>query len=359
MWHHAYVSIDEDGTGMLFVDGEQQQLVTAVDEYDLLKDFSEPLGDTFTTEMYPTRCVADEVATKKRKLLQVPSPDLWVTQSQSNFENVDDGFVGEDHVLTPSNVSDPELCCNFRIGQRCGGLQTDGRDDENEAKPFYGMIDEVAVYNRPLDQSDVRGVMWAMAANRKVHALAAPAGKQLDYTAGRVFYARFNRPCSEAPVSTPSPPPPAPPSPPPPPSGRRLLWDDAAPVVTSAVSSSSSARSLSRRTLLQADSTYPLAYAEERDVGRLEDSAGRTAGTASAGAQTVSDLYDDTIYVTDYPHNAKYAYHGVPWAPPQVRVGSVSLPLTTFRCLDPPPPLLDSFHSLTPTPPLSAERPPR
>jgi hypothetical protein len=192
MWHHAYVSIDEDGTGMLIVDGEQQELVTATNELDLLEGFSDPLGNTFSTTMYPTKCVVSEVATRKaRSLLQVPSPDA------AGLERVGDGFVDASAMLPTDAVSNA-TCCSFRIGQRCGGLITDGRNDENEAKPFYGMIDEVAVYNRPLDQADVRGVMWAMASNRKVHALAAPAGAQLDYTAGRVFYARFNRPAPVA-----------------------------------------------------------------------------------------------------------------------------------------------------------------
>ena len=163
MWHHAYVSIDEDGTGMLIVDGEQQELVTATNELDLLEGFSDPLGNTFSTTMYPTKCVVSEVATRKaRSLLQVPSPDA------AGLERVGDGFVDASAMLPTDAVSNA-TCCSFRIGQRCGGLITDGRNDENEAKPFYGMIDEVAVYNRPLDQADVRGVMWAMAANRKVH----------------------------------------------------------------------------------------------------------------------------------------------------------------------------------------------
>jgi hypothetical protein len=90
---------------------------------------------------------------------------------------------------------------------------------------------------------------------------------------------------------------------PPPPPGRRLLWDDSVRVVTK------------RRSLLQDPN---LGYVESRSVGRLAESAGRSAGVAADGAQTVTDLDDDALYVTDFPHNAKFAYHGVPWAPPQV-----------------------------------------
>lgn len=71
MWHHTMVTITEDGVGALFVDGDQQQLVIANNLLNLAEGFTNSIGDTFNTEVYPNKLVS--VAAKRRNLLQVRS----------------------------------------------------------------------------------------------------------------------------------------------------------------------------------------------------------------------------------------------------------------------------------------------
>jgi hypothetical protein len=65
------VTITEDGVGALFVDGDQQQLVIANNLLNLAEGFTNSIGDTFNTEVYPNKLVS--VAAKRRNLLQVRS----------------------------------------------------------------------------------------------------------------------------------------------------------------------------------------------------------------------------------------------------------------------------------------------
>lgn len=262
--------------------------MTVDNELDLATATFVDLGrDFFETDMHPSKCVANPSA--RRSLLSMEDK---FSANKNSEQPVADGYP-EEQVMEPLDGSwrTSQDCCNFRVAERCRA---------SDVKPYYGFVDEVAVYNRALDEDEIRATMWAMPQHLHQHELEAPRGVQMDYTAGRVLYVRFNKPCSEKAMPTPSPPPPPSPTLS---EGqvagqvvRKLLWDDRAAVVAG------SARRLLDDRLLN-----------------LSDSAGLTAGyTTEAEALSVTDDFDDRVTLNDYPNNCKYVYSGVPWAQPHV-----------------------------------------
>jgi hypothetical protein len=65
-----------------------------------------------------------------------------------------------------------------------------------------GLLDEVAVWNRALTEHDVHSAMFAMPARLPERFLSPHGAVQRDLSAGRVLYARFNDPYTEAPNAT-------------------------------------------------------------------------------------------------------------------------------------------------------------
>eukprot|EP00951_Prasinocladus_malaysianus_P016811 scaffold131629_cov34-Prasinocladus_malaysianus.AAC.1 len=128
------------------------------------------------------------------------------------------------------------------------------------------------------------------------HKLEAPRGVQLDLTAGRVLYARFNNPCMEG------------------------LLDGSAP-------SNRRRRRLSQIPNVQGPATGigssvwlgGVNFEEPRREG-ISDEAGLTSGTilTSDGYLSVRDWDNDTISFLGWKEHAGYAYTGVPWAAPIV-----------------------------------------
>jgi len=319
MWHHAMITINETGFGHMIIDGEIQELYTTTQPEDL----NVPGGleatnlNYFKTEMYPGRCVpsANLVDARRRDLLAELDPEPN-SNNKNGFMPVDEGYPEVQGFMDPVNgtwsnrtYNDP-TCCTFRVGEMC--------PFPDFVKTFYGLLDEVTVWNRELRLDEVENSMFRMPQHRRGRELEAPRGVQYDYTAGRVFYARFNNPCAEMSVATPSPPPPPAPllsqdntfS-------RRLLWDGKAPIVTT------EAREAHRRKLLQSPPPPPPIPLQERNSTNrqmfISDMAGHTAGyTDTSGELKVSDFYEDIIALIDYPNSCQYAYTGVPWAQPHV-----------------------------------------
>jgi hypothetical protein len=114
-----------------------------------------------------------------------------------------------------------------------------------------------------LTEGDVHNAMFAMPARLPERFLSAHGGVQRDLGAGRVLYARFNDPYTEAPSAT------------------------------GGVAAGRTANA--------------------------SDAAMRSAGTAlaSSGALSATDGADPIAFV-GFPADAKYAFTGVPWAAPQV-----------------------------------------
>eukprot|EP00898_Chlorokybus_atmophyticus_P003940 jgi/Chlat1/4547/Chrsp29S04595 len=308
MWHHAMVAIDGEGHGNLAVDGQ------VVAEFD--------------TGMYPIKCTIaqppppsapppPEEGGGRRRLLQDDNEDGSDGGDSGDGNPADaedgsddhmrmDGFVDTDDVA----VGDPNMCCSFKIGMQCsdGTLLT-----------FDGFIDEVVVYNRFVPLPELHDIMFKMPLSLPSRELEAPRGEQLDYTAGRVLWARFNNPCQEGlaaavpsppppspppPGPAPSPPPPPPPSPPPPADeggGRRRLLQMEEPAFD---------RSASYPVNVPAVSLY------------VTDKAGYTAGMRNhaKNATATLDLDNDYIYFApgSFPSHSRYAYTGAPFAPPLV-----------------------------------------
>ena len=269
MWHHATVAIDESGNGRLLVDGEQQML-----DVEVATDASDPLtlnqgreyGMTFVADQYPNRCPPTLPTTRKMQAV-----DYMALEDAAGVD-LDDGFGTADGTIDPADGT----CCTFRMGEGCA---------DDSASTFDGIIDEVAVWNRALSDEEVRATMFEMPKYMAKRELVAPRGHAMDYTAGRVLYARFNNPCMEGPAPIGLPPPTAP---------------------TPAISGG--------RRLQQMESPT----SQSRRLG-ISDHAGHTAGTR--GPMAITDADSDVInFAPDsFRVHTKYIYTGVPWEPPQVR----------------------------------------
>ena len=83
MWHHAMVSIDEAGKGVLYVDGVAQKLLIDVgtDELDPgTYDKGTEVGSSFTTAWYPNKCIPAAPSGARR--LRSTSADLDATTDE-------------------------------------------------------------------------------------------------------------------------------------------------------------------------------------------------------------------------------------------------------------------------------------
>ena len=172
-WVHALVAIDAFGSAKIFVNGEQQMLKGALGQE----------AASFATAAYPNQCPT------RRSLAQaeymgsfvVPGVDTNSLTDQS----VKDGFVAPDAALDPASGT----CCAFTMGkQQTGGILFDA---------YEGFIDEVAVWNRALDAAEIAAVPFDMPQARPPRAFHAPEGNQIDLSAGRVLWARFNHPYTD------------------------------------------------------------------------------------------------------------------------------------------------------------------
>jgi len=305
MWHHAMVSIDESGKGQLFIDGVASSLMEPYDQNDLSKGFDPaPLDNFFETQVYPNKCTSrrrdllEFEESTSRKLQQIPEEtplQVSVAFSNSKPVGVDGLNDNSDQPISDSfalrTVTDS--CCSFYIGSKCDPL------DLHEFKTFAGFIDEAAIWNRALEQYEIKSTMFHMPEKTVARELEGPRGVQVDYTAGRVFYARFNNPCMETPEQAPPPPSPPPPS---------MEGFD---------------QLQTRRRLQQITDT--------NGVRRpfISDKAGYSAFAVEAGSEII-DIDDDRLFFRNFPQNAKYAYGGVPWAPPfltSVSTGGQPIPL--------------------------------
>eukprot|EP00898_Chlorokybus_atmophyticus_P000295 jgi/Chlat1/1266/Chrsp115S00763 len=213
--------------------------------------------------------------------------------------------------LPPSGYAEADnsvedSCCSFKIGLACPSLEFVG---------FDGFIDEVLVYNRFVATPEIQEIMFRMPLFLPSRELEASRGTQLDYTAGRVLWARFNNPCQEGipAVTTPSPPPPPRPSPPPP---------RPPPPHPSPPPPEAGGR---RRSLLQMeDPTFDRASDYPANLpailGYVTDKAGYTAGMRNwaKNVTATTDVDNDRIYFsgTSFPTHAKYAYTPAPFMPP-------------------------------------------
>ena len=153
MWHHTMVTVDDNGVGKLFVDGEQQHLEDMA---------GNPIGLTFDTCMYPQ--------------LDVPA----TLDSPGSCSAVD------------TNPVSPT--CQFTIGKSCGTNSHMG----GSILGFDGLVDEVVVYDWDVSQGDllVPDIMFKMPLYIQPRELEVPTGIQKDLAQGRVLYAKFNTvPC--------------------------------------------------------------------------------------------------------------------------------------------------------------------
>jgi hypothetical protein len=276
-----------------------------------------------------------------RKLQQ---HDMYVPHEATDQFNdftdspVDDAFVQQ--TVSSEDMDPRSECCSFAIGSQCGGSAGRGG-----FQTFEGFIDEVAVWNRVLRPEEVKSTLFHMPQKARSRDLENARGVQIDYTAGRVLYARFNNPCMESPQQ--QPPPPAPP-----------------PVLGEGSFGS-------RRRLQQiSDHEIELFDGGDRpegltwgppppqpsgvDWGRREyvsDKAGYTSGWILPNGTRVfptdtfnpanyinssgrfeplrASLHTDAVFMRNFPKNndlhmdtlvyaTKYAYTGVPWEPPMV-----------------------------------------
>lgn len=178
MWHHAMVSIDHEGLGKLYVDGAEQELQihVGVDPSDTATyNIGTSVGDFFHAVEYPNNC---EDTTSRRRLQYNPA---WIASATS-------GNVSPDSSLDAAGQS----CCSFRMGQAC---------EDGSTNYFDGLVDEIAVWNRGLDRDEISTTLFHMPKSAAARKLEAPRGDQVDFSAGRSLYSRFNNPCVEGPAA--------------------------------------------------------------------------------------------------------------------------------------------------------------
>ena len=264
MWHHALVSIDASGTGQLFVDGDAVSLGSMVNG-----TFTESNTKTFTTTTYANKCPTGTNANGRRRrgLLAVPQSSGG---NPAADQSVSDGYPAQDAALDEANGA----CCTFRVGQACNVVNATGTGAGSTG--FDGLLDEVVVWNRALEEADVHNAMFAMPARLPERVISPHAAAQRDLSAGRVLYARFNRPYTEAPGVN--------------------------------------------GTTVAGRSPH------------VVDAATRSAGKTWMNGSLASTDGSDPITFVGFPTNAKYAFTGVPWAAPQVggvvsAYGAEALPL--------------------------------
>ena len=229
------------------------------------------VGSSFTTAWYPNKCIPAAPSGARR--LQSTSTDLDATTDEPLSEGFTPSAVASD--LDAPELGDDLLpkCCSLKFGSGCADRST---------RTFEGIMDELVVWNRPLEPTELQHVMFKMPEYRKNREVEAPSDAQEDITSGRVMWARFNNPCMEGEQLYPSPPPP-----PGPLFGGRRLQQMHSPT------------------------------SEARLFG-ISDHAGYTSGSIMPDGVTlqVTDSDDDTISWLDFRTHSKYVYNGVPWAAP-------------------------------------------
>ncbi|UPQ99796.1 hypothetical protein HOP50_04g31050 [Chloropicon primus] len=180
-WHHAMVSIDEGGLGKLYVDGATQELEIHVglDSSDSATyDKGTGVGNFFQTTQYPNKCDGTSSSSRRRNL----QSDMY-----GGMYSATDGYTQAEAGLDPAGTS----CCSFRMAEGC-------TDDSTHT--FDGLMDEVAVWNRVLDEDEVASTLFHMPKSLASRELEGPRGDQVDFAAGRTLYSRFNNPCTEGPA---------------------------------------------------------------------------------------------------------------------------------------------------------------
>ena len=324
MWHHVFATISEDRVARVYVDGELQKLLKEVGQ-DLAQeatyDKGIPVPDGDGTEVtviaYANKCktaappapywwtcgtgslplcpgTVHERANRRRLSSIYDDRELDGTFNIRSDYPVGDGFLF-DLNTTLGYVEEPGLaapsgdCCGFSMGLQCTG----------EFNSFDGFLDEVVVYNRQVDAEDIKAIMFKMPQYLPTRELEAPRGVQLDLSAGRVLWTRFNNPCMEGPI----------------PEGTTLVGEAA-----------TGGRRLQQITK-KADTTYGLLSTDAAgNAGRrlgVSDKAGMSSGGAYIGGDgktylKLTDTDGDRTGFIKFRDSARYAYTGVPWLAPTI-----------------------------------------
>ena len=328
MWHHVIATIEENRTARLYVDGEIQELMREVGQDPLIDatyDKGIDVGTDVTVIAYVNKCKADappapywwtcgtdsstypgcpgyvHQRADRRRLSSIYDPrEPGGTLNILSDKPVSSGFL---YVLntTSGYVEDPELppptgdCCGFSMGLECAG----------ESNSFDGFIDEVVVYNRAVAPEDIKGIMFKMPQYLPARELEAPRGVQLDLSAGRVLWTRFNNPCMEGEIP--------------------------ADVVEVVAPEDGGSFVVGGRRLQQitkpSHREYDLLSTDAvNNTGRrmgVSDKAGMSAGGAYVGADVktyyaLADSDSDRTQFIRFRDSAKYAYTGVPWLAPTI-----------------------------------------
>lgn len=330
MWHHAMVSVNDNGDATLYVDGEAQEMVTGVgfDPRIVLRfgrGADVPGKTTFPISAYPNMCPENwnsppPPPSTRRHLSEHLGPDGDATtadvagglrsaafgdsynENPTSEQPVMDGYYnqtayGGDSVLNSTTLG----CCSFSIADGCSAAKLAGFGEGSLSATFEGLSDEVAVWNRALTAEEVRATLFKMPQYFPTHKLEAPRGVQEDLAAGRVLYARFNNPCMEGSL-------------------------EGTPATT--------ARRRSRRSLAQtvapSDYVQTTGMASSVFIGGVSFNEPRREGVSDEGGFTAGDYVDlggrlnlrdwdnDTLSLIGWREHALYAYTGVPWAAPAV-----------------------------------------
>ena len=246
MWHHVMVSLDTSGKGSLYIDGQLSgidiNVGTNVEDVATFNNGTS-IGTGFSTMSYPNKCLASH--SSGRRLAEATG----VSTIHGAILNKD--LANSDYPVNdglPNATLPTGDCCTFKIAQKCS--------IDNSTRTFEGLVDEIAIWNRDLSGDEVQEAMFNMPSSRLNRKLIAPLGVQVDVTAGRTLWARFNNPCLER---------------------------------------SSGINDLSGST------------------------AGTIVSGTNANVDITFDSRDDSLSWKDFKTHSKYVYTGVPWLPPYIR----------------------------------------
>ena len=206
---------------------------------------------------YPNKCAG--AAAVGVAVAAAVEAAVEVAETPERLEGVDmpldDAFTSVESHLDPTAGG----CCTFRVGDGCDAIVP-----ARGLKSFEGFVDEVAVWSRALTPADVAAAMFPAGRGGGARRVSPPAGVQVDVSAGRALYARFNRPCVGGGLSP--------------------------------------------------------AAGLELDAGEVDDASGNSGlrYPAAAGGRVVTDTLDDSVTLVGFPRFTKYVLTGAPWAPPLV-----------------------------------------
>ena len=228
MWHHSGLVVTEDGQARLYVDGQLQEIRSQA---------TQATSTEVLVNEYPNKCPTSTFASKAERRAGHASDNEYMMDAPvhgSTRSPVPNGYLTSYNATSKKYEVDSlqsfcKDCCTAPTGRRrelletantVAGLSsctfrmatgcTQGGVDVQHS--FDGFLDEVAVWNRPITEAEMSSTMFQMPQALSSSEMMAPRGVQVDYTAGRVLYARFNNPCMEAPAR-PDPVATAPPSP--------------------------------------------------------------------------------------------------------------------------------------------------